>query len=290
MPNSPDVSICILGYNGGQVLERCIASALHGPSSLRTELLVIDNASADGSAERVAERFPDIRLVRNPRNLFFTTPYNRGFRETTGRYFLVLTQDVELGSDTLPSLVALMDANHKVGAVAPASFRPDGQQEPIAKREMGYGEMLLRYTVLGRLMWPLRNRLVRRNHYDGVALEGPTPVDVVQDSCLLVRRSAIPDGALYDERFLLYYNEDDLCIRLRRAGWDVCYFPGARVAHLGSHSGSPSRALMQRRINLQDALRFSAKYHGRLKTALLLAPLAYAHFFLWRTVRKVRRQ
>ena len=127
----PDISVLIISWNDWPKLQNCLASLYREPAGVDTEILVMDNASADGTPAQVERRYPDIRLYRSNTNLGHTKAVNRGFRLARGRYILLLDSDTELLDDCLSRLLAFMDARPDVSLVTPRTFNTDGKHSRI---------------------------------------------------------------------------------------------------------------------------------------------------------------
>ena len=265
MTLSPRVTAAVVSYNTREELRRCLAS-LRAHAGLPCDVVVVDNASADGSADMVKAEFPAARLIRNPENVGFSRANNQALREATGAYALILNSDAELTPGALPALAALLDARPRVGAVGPRTRSPDGTVQ------VSFGPALT-----PRAEWRQR-RLVRGvKRRDPAALaEAAARAAVEQEpdwlsgSCFLVRKEALDAVGGFDEGFFLYEEDVDLCLRLRGAGWGVLFTPAAEVVHhLGrSMQTDPARARLEYH---RSHVRFYRKHNGPLLTAALRA-------------------
>jgi len=237
---------------------------------------VVDNASADGSADMVSAEFPETRLVRNRENVGFSRANNQGLSAAAAAYVLILNSDAEITPGALPALAALLDARPRVGAVGPRTLNPDGTVQ------VSFGPALT-----PRAEWRQR-RLVRGvKRRDPAALaeaEARSSVerepDWVSGSCLLARKDALAAVGGFDEAFFLYEEDVDLCLRLRRAGWSVVFTPAAAVVHhLGrSTEADPARARLEYH---RSHLRYYRKHNGLLSTAALRALIGTSAALGW---------
>lgn len=225
-----DLSIVIVNWNTRDLLARCLESVAGAAPALTREVLVVDNASTDGSAALVRERFPWVRLFENPENVGFARANNQGIRESSGRYILLLNPDTELRPGALETLVQFMDQHPRVGAAGPRLLNADGslqlscQPKPTLFRETW---MLFRLER----RWPVGYYVMEK--WDSAV---PRPVDVVKGACLIMPRDIILQVGLLDEDYFLYAEELDLCERVRRAGYEIYWVPTAVVSHLGEQS------------------------------------------------------
>jgi N-acetylglucosaminyl-diphospho-decaprenol L-rhamnosyltransferase len=252
----PDVSVSIVNTNSRELLLSCLDS-LH-PFPLQqtvardegvVDVTVLDNASEDGSADAVRERFPAVRLIAQRFRAGFGANHNTVIRATTGRYVYVLNEDTTSDDWGFARIVAYMDANPRVAAAGPRLVYPDGRHQDSAWRFPTPLVSSLGLVTLGKV---------------GVKQStggGPRAVDWVMGAALFLRREALDDVGLFDEGFFIYSEEVDLCVRLRRAGWEVHYFPGAEVVH---HESQFSAGIPERRINelWRSRHRYWRKHHS----------------------------
>ena len=253
-----DVSVVIVTYNVRGLLAQALESVACASRGLAVETFVVDNASADGSAEMVRERFPEVRLIANEENVGFATANNQAIREASGRYVLVLNPDTLLQEDTLRELVAYMDARPGVGAAGCRILNPDGTFAPESRRAFPTPAVAFyRISGLGRL-FPDSPRLGRYN-LTYLPRDEDCEVDALSGSCMMVRREAIlgepetPGGegpppaaagsptprrpaGLLDEGFFMYGEDLDWCYRIQQAGWSIRYTPSTQIVHYKGES------------------------------------------------------
>ena len=244
------VSVSIVNTNSRELLLACLES-LQAALTPDVELIVLDNASEDGSAEAVRERFPDVRVIAQPFRAGFGANHNAVIRATTGRYVYVLNEDTTSDDWGLGRMVAHLDAHPRVAALGPRLVYPDGTHQDSAWRFPTPLTTVLSLPTLGRVG-------VKQSH-------GQTfhPVDWVMGAALFLRRDALEEVGLFDEEFFIYSEEVDLELRLRRAGWDVHYFPEVTVVH---HESQFSADIPERRIHelWRSRHRYWRKHHSAL--------------------------
>jgi GT2 family glycosyltransferase len=241
----PDLSVSIVNTNSRELLLACLASL----AGTEAEIVVLDNASEDGSAAAVRERFPAVQVIAQAHRAGFGANHNAVIRSTTGRYVYVLNEDTTADDWGLGVLTAYLNAHPRVAALGPRLVYPDGRVQASAWRFPTPLVSTLALATLGRL---------------GVTQsrgEAPRPVDWVTGAAILLRREALDEVGLFDEDFFLYSEEVDLQARLRRAGWDVHYYPGVSVVH---HESQFSAGIPERRINemWRSRHRYWQKHHS----------------------------
>ena len=232
-----DLSIIILNYNTCAHLRVCLQTLL-AEHLADTELLVVDNASTDGSADMVATEFPDVRLIRSPRNGGFAYGNNQALRLARGETVLLLNPDTLMPRGGVQALVDVLRTHPEAGIIGPKLLRPDGSMHLACRRSFPTPRVAFyRISGLSRLL-PKSARLGRYN-LTFVDADQPIEVDSVCGACLLVRRAVIERIGLLDERFFMYGEDLDWCLRARQAGWTVRYEPSVVVQH---QHGAASRA------------------------------------------------
>jgi GT2 family glycosyltransferase len=241
----PDLNVSIVNTGSRELLLACLAS-LAGTAA---EIVVLDNASEDGSVAAVRERFPDVRVIAQRQRAGFGANHNTVIRATAGRYVYVLNEDTTAEDWGFEALTAYLDAHPRVAALGPRLVYPDGRLQDSAWRFPTPLVSMLSLATLGRLG-------VTQSRGDA-----PRAVDWVMGAAVLLRRQALEEVGLFDEGFFLYSEEVDLQARLQRAGWEVHYFPEVKVVH---HESQFSADIPERRINemWRSRHRYWNKHHS----------------------------
>jgi N-acetylglucosaminyl-diphospho-decaprenol L-rhamnosyltransferase len=239
-----DLSVSIVNTNSRELLLGCLETLPQG-----ADIVVLDNASEDGSADAVRERFPDVRVIAQTFRAGFGANHNTVIRATDGRYVYVLNEDTTAGDWAFDRIVAYLDANPGVAALGPRLTYPDGRLQDSAWRFPTPLISMLGLLTVGKLG-------VKQSHG-----EAASAVDWVMGAALVLRREALDEVGLFDEEFFLYSEEVDLQFRLAQAGWEVHYFPEATVVH---HESQFSAEIPERRINemWRSRHRYWHKHHG----------------------------
>jgi GT2 family glycosyltransferase len=253
------LSVVVVNYNTREDLRRCLTSL--SACDPRPEIVVVDNASSDGSLAMVARHFPHVVQVAPGHNTWFTGGNNLGASVAHGDYVLLLNPDTVVPSEALARLLAFAGAHPEYAGVTAQLHYPDtGAVQRTCSRLPTYAFLLANHTPLGWLLPAWRVRLNARHWYDDWARDTSRAVDVAPGSCILGRR----DNLRLDEDLLLYFPEDDLG---RRCGPGRFYFLAeARIAHRESASTATFRA---RRIYFRDLYRYTRKHHGAARAVLL---------------------
>jgi GT2 family glycosyltransferase len=233
-----DLSIIVVNWNTRKLLKRCLECIYRTVENLSFEVLVVDNASGDGSSKMVRENFSWVKLIENAENVGFARANNQAIRLSNGRYVLLLNSDTEVQPGALRAMVEFLDSRPEAGAAGSRLLNPDGTLQPSCHpmptlfREfwrLFHLDRLLRLASYGMGSWDLRS---------------PREVDTVQGACLMLRREVLDVVGLLGEEYFMYSEETDLCFRLRQAGWSIYWVPEARVIHYGAQSTQQASAKM----------------------------------------------
>lgn len=247
MSAAPQLSILIVNYNAGPLLERCLDSISAHAREILYEICVVDNASADESLQILRSRFPSVKVIANDRNLGFAKALNQGLRATTGRYCLWLNPDAELKEGQLKDLTAYAEAEPQVGILGPQILNADGSIQLSCRSFPSYATAIFnRYSLLTRL-FP-QNPFSRAYLKTDCSHQSLQEADWVSGACLLHRRSLLDAVGFLDERFFMYCEDVDFCKRAKAAGWKVIYQPTVKILHhiAGSSKHIPQRMVLER--------------------------------------------
>jgi GT2 family glycosyltransferase len=272
-----DLSVVVVSWNVKDLLQRCLASVLESMGdALNCEVIVVDNASTDGSQDMVRQHFPTVHLIASDTNLGFTRGNNVGIARSKGRYVLLLNPDTEVVGDALSRIVGYMDRHRDVGALGPKVLFPDGRVQSSRRRFPTLATAFLESTVLQP--WVARNRVLARYYVTDRSNDQEQDVDWVIGACLLIRREAWDQVGSLDEAFFMYSEELDWCRRAKAAGWRVVYIPNATIVH---HEGQSSiQVVPARHIYFQSSkVYYFRKHHGVLAAEGLRAFLLTTYVY-----------
>jgi N-acetylglucosaminyl-diphospho-decaprenol L-rhamnosyltransferase len=265
-----ELAIIVVNFNTGEYLERCLASIEAHRGDLSLDVLVIDNASRDGSHTRAVTAHPWARLIANSSNVYLSPAWNQGIRETTAPFVLLLNPDTEWWQGTLDDYVRVARDHPGAGIVGPAIRNPDGTMYPSGRPFPSLADAA-GHALLGPIA--PRNRFSRRIRSDGWDRSTEREVDWVSGACMLFPRSALDAVGPFDEDFLLYGEELDMATRIHRAGLSVVFTPAVEIVHeIGVSTGRSRRMLV---MHSSSVFRYYRKHRAGGWRRLTL-PLAWA--------------
>jgi GT2 family glycosyltransferase len=233
MKEKPVLSIVIVSWNVREDLRECLQSLLREEGSRlesgEIEIIIVDNASTDGTAEMVNLEFPQVKLLVNSQNLGYTKANNIGINHSRGKYILLLNPDTIVHQGALQALIDCAESHPEAGIIGAKLLNPDGSVQRSARSFPDIGAGLFRNTFLGRL-FP-NNPFVRRYLLADFGYDEVREVDWVSGAAMLVRRDLIERIGGLDERFWAYCEDVDLCWRAWQAGYKVLFCPNAVITH-----------------------------------------------------------
>jgi GT2 family glycosyltransferase len=233
-----DLSIIIVTYNGVDITLNTLGAyqeALAGDRQYNYEVIVVDNASWDGVADAVADRFPAVCLIRNSENLGFSRASNVGFEQSRGRYLLFSNPDIEVAVATLPTLLSIMDQSPNVGACTPyLRLAKTGEIDWGAHR--GFPTPWAAFTYFAGLSRLFQNsrrlsRVFGKYHLLDRDLAIQHPVDVIRGGFFFVRRDVFEQAGRWDGDYFMFGEDIDLCYQIKQLGYEIMFYPQAQVLH-----------------------------------------------------------
>jgi len=256
------VSVIVVSWNTRDILRDCLASVYAQTRHVSTEVIVVDNASTDGSPQMVERDFPQVRLIENADNRGFAAANNQGMGVATGRYILLLNSDTIVLDDAIDKTVTFADQHPRAAVVGCRVLNRDRTLQPTCFMYPSVLNMLLFATCLNKL-FP-GSRFFGREQMTWWKRDDEREVEVVTGCFMLARRAAIDQVGLMDESFFMYGEETDWCFRFAQAGWKVLFTPQAEIIHLGG--ASSSRAANEMTLQLKaGVLQFICKHDTRVR-------------------------
>ncbi len=238
-----DISIIIINWNTRDLLLSCLSSIYENISvTIGYEVIVVDNGSTDGSVDAVKKAYPQVIVIENRKNLGFAAANNIALKKITGRYALLLNTDCILTKGSVDELFNFMEAHTDAGLCCGQLLNPDGSKQ----NSFANFPCLLSYLSnesLLKLVWPSRYPSKYRSY------PAPIKVDSCIGACMMIRKKALDEIGAFDEDYFFFFEETDLCYRMKEAGWNIYFVPSARIYHMQGKSvgsGALPRAMFYR--------------------------------------------
>lgn len=267
------LSVVIVNWNTRELLRACLDSIRQHTSGITYEIIVVDNASTDSSPDMVREHFPEVRLIQNTQNLGFAAANNQAIRIAKGNAVLLLNSDTELIENSLRILHDFLFSRDEIGAVGGRLIYPSGAPQ------WSYGFA----PSLGRMLWITLSGFLRiqRGRKPSAVIpqadEPARPVEYIVGADLMIKRTVLDQTGLLDTTFFAYFEETDLCTRIRQAGHQIWYTPATSIIHrVGSSFGPESTQRL--RIYYTSLFLYLQKHHGAHRaTKLYLTAKFWLH-------------
>jgi len=255
-----DLTIITVNWNTRDLLVDCLNSIqenLDAAPTQQAEIFVVDNASSDSSAEAVRSSFPRVHLIENQDNVGFARANNRAAELAQGKYLLLLNPDTVLQPSAIKTMLAYLDNHSDVGAVGPRVVNPDGSvqisiyPQPTILREAWRLFHLDRIFAYGSYSTSILNS------------ESPRVIDILKGVCIMLRREIVQNLGLFDEQFFVFSEDFDLCVRIRKAGWQIHWLPKAVITHHESQSTKqiPDEMFLEL---YRNKVKFFRKHYGEI--------------------------
>jgi GT2 family glycosyltransferase len=236
------LSIVIPTYNAHEWIEQCLDSIrLHRPTG-EYEIVVVDDTSSDDTVAIVRNKFPDVRVYANEKNVGFGRTVNVGLKASSGTYILVLNNDTWMHEGALDAMIAYLDQHPEAGIVGPKVLSGDGSLQQHCRRRIPTPMAALLYFTGVAKMFP-KNPKVAGYLMTAADETQTTEVDAVSGACLMVRRAVLDHIHGFDEEYYLYGEDMDFCWRTKLAGWKVVYHPKAVITHFGGQGGTGKKKI-----------------------------------------------
>jgi N-acetylglucosaminyl-diphospho-decaprenol L-rhamnosyltransferase len=284
-PRAARLAVVVVNYNAGDHLIRCVRSVFEAGGGEDVEVVVVDNASRDGSADRLEAALPAVRLIRNRANRGFAAAANQGIQATATPYVFLLNPDAEILAGSMAGLVKVGEEHPRAGAIGVLVRDPDGSVYPSARRAPGL-LVGLGHAFAG--LFSRHNRFTRAYTMADWDRTTERRVDWVSGSAMLLRRRALDEVRGLDAGYFMYVEDLDVCTRLVRAGWKVVFSPEVEVVHVGGVSTGRSRRMFYE--HGRSAYRYFVKFRSPGPLAIL-RPAARVAFWVraWLAARRLGR-
>lgn len=285
------LSIIIVNWNVRDYLRDCLHSLMKHATDTSFEIIVVDNASTDDSVNMVRREFPHVRVIALTSNTGFAAANNRGVEIAQGKYLLFLNPDTEVVQGSLLQLINYFEHNPGVGIVAPCIKNSDGSfQEGSIRRTPTVGSQIL---VLSKLSRYLKNMKALQRYYAHDFNPNTTQeVEQVMGAALMISCQYFLELGKFDERFFLWFEEVDLCTRVRKGGRSIMFLASAHVIHHGGRSFMQSLPLVKQRIFNKSVLLYFKKHNSSFAVMALsvMVPFNVLVTFLQQIVTRHAKQ
>lgn len=253
----PELSVLIVSYNTEELLKKCLNHVLAHCKGLPFEIIVVDNASKDGSYEMLLREFPEVRAIKTPHNVGFGPANNLGFKTAEGKYILILNSDAFPNEGTIQEGLKRMKEDPRIGYGGCRLTNSDGSLQPSGRL---FPSLLNGFLEISGLAERFENsRFFGRYNRTWANPNLTAEVDWIPGAFAFIPKQAVEEVEGFDERFFLYFEEVDLCRRLKKAGWKIVYWGDLSAVHLGGKSSTTSRTELWR---LRTTYLYAYKYGG----------------------------
>jgi len=269
-----DLSIVIVTWNSQGFIRNCLDSIFLSQGNFTSEIIVVDNGSVDETAKIVEQLYPQVNLIQNKKNLGYAKANNQGIEKAKGEYILLLNPDTQVLEDSLSLIYEFMEENPKIGALGPKLLNPDESIQSSCREFPTFSTLIWEFSGLSRL-FPT-SRVFGRWRMGYFNFDEQRETDQPMGSALMLRRATLEDVGAFDESFVMFFNDVDLCFRIKKGGWKIYFYPEAKVIH---HKGASTRKVRAKMIWLSHLAfyKFFKKHKtglaNRLLLFLLLIPL-----------------
>jgi len=266
-----ELTISIVTYNSLDFLKDCLKSIFKNPPSSKYRVVVVDNASEDGTAEFLKKNYPEVSLIKNSENIGFAAANNKVIKESYSEYIVLLNSDCEVYEKSLDKMVEFMEENPEVGIAGPKIINSDGSIQLSCRR---FPSLLnaAAHTLLGDIFPD--NPFSKKYKLAGIRRDRPLKVDWVSGSCMIIRKRALNDTGLLDERYFMYVEDVDICYRMYQKNWSVFYFPDAVVMHhIAGSAGRSFKGKVVSSFRMQRSVFYFFWKNYRKSIKIMLIPV-----------------
>lgn len=260
------LSIIIVSYNTREILKNCLSSVLKETTNLNFEIIVIDNASSDGTIEMLLSEFTEVTIIENKTNKGFAAANNQGIEIAKGKYILLLNSDTVILNNAINKVYDFMEERKDVAIAGCKQLFPNLQLQPSCRSFPTLWNIFTEATFLYTIF--KKTKLFGQYYLSYFKYDTIKKIDVVMGSFMFIRRKVFEDIGGFDEAFFFYTEETDFCYRAAQKGYDGYFFPEATIIHLGG--GSPKNLLWTFENLHKSQLQFINKHYSGIEKLLMV--------------------
>lgn len=283
-----ELSIIIVNWNTEKQLKWCLNYIYQRTKGLKYEIFVVDNASEDGSVEMVEKNYPEVKLIKNRKNLGFAKANNKAIKKAKGKYVLLLNSDTKVMDLALNQMVKYMDNHNNCGVLGCKLLNPDKTLQPSCRRFPNLKDQVIILLKLHNIFPNLK--AIREYYMLDFNHEIEMKVDQVMGACFMIRKKVIDKIGLLDDNYFIWFEEVDYCKRVKEAGFDVCFMPYAEVMHEKAASFNQLFSFKKQRMMNDSMLRYFKKHESiwSYLIILLLYPISLHLALLVQIFNKIK--
>ncbi len=276
---NPELSIIIVNYNRCDLILNCLKSIFDNPPSRSFEIIVVDNASADNSAQNVEQNFKNVKLIKNHTNKGFAVANNQALQIARGKFILFLNSDTIVLKDSIDILAEFLEKTPQAGLCSPKLLNPDGSIQPNVYRFATFRSILARYTIFKYFGLFKKDRdfyRMRKFSYDSVA-----QIDRPMGAAMMAVKDTLEKINNFDENFFFYFEDADLCLELKKAGFKIYFIPNSQIVHIGRASSETLDSHKTDMTFYRSMFYYFRKHRGRFNTflfSLIFKPAALLYY------------
>jgi GT2 family glycosyltransferase len=278
---NPEISIIIVNYNCCHLLTNCLKSVSENPPSRSFEIIIVDNASTDNSAQNVEQNFKNVKLIKNQTNKGFAAANNQALHQACGKFILFLNSDTIVLKNSIDILAEFLEKTPQAGLCAPKLLNTDGSLQPNLYHFTTFRSILARYTIFKYFGLFKKSRDFYRMR--GFSYDSVIQIDRPMGAAMMAVKDALEKINNFDENFFFYFEDADLCLKLKKAGFEIYFIPDAQIIHIG---GASSKSLGSHKTDMmfyKSMLYYFRKHRGNYSTflfSLIFKPTAILYYLI----------
>ncbi len=272
-----DLSIIIVSYNVKFFLEQCLHSVLKATKNIDAEIIIIDNNSVDGSCDMLRKKFPNLTLIKNKKNVGFSTANNQGIKIAKGKYVLLLNPDTIVAENTFEEVIGFMNKTPNAGGLGVKMIDGNGKFLPESKRGLPT-PMVAFYKIFGLARLFPKSKKFGKYHLNYLDKNKTHKIDILSGACMFIRKEVLDKIGYLDETFFMYGEDIDLSYRITLAGYNNYYYPQTTIIHYKGES-TKKGSINYVKIFYNAMIIFAKKHFGRKNTNMLIFFIKIAIYF-----------